>query len=431
MSLLLDALRRAEQAKEAGGAVPADSPELEVLSFESPVAPPADEAPPPPPLITRDRLPDISQSLDILADDFVPPLRLTKEKRLEPTPRGGTPPEEAAAMQAQSAARRLFEVKEKRAASVSPFYIALGMLGVLAVAGAAYIWYQLQPQTPQASMTRASTPPSTSAVSITESPRAHATMDATEVDTIVPPLMSPSAARQTRSEKAIAPVEAITEAPAPKPARPELPAREVAKTPYASGPNFSKSITVGPSLTEQAYAAFERGDYPQARETYEAALSQDSRNRDALLGLASLDARSGRYESAEARYLKALEADPRDAHAQAGLIALRGQTDPMASESRLKNLLASQPEAGVLNFALGNQYAARNQWSEAQQAYFKAYVTEPNNADYAFNLAVALDHLRQPKVAVDYYQKALALSAIRAGAFNRMQVEDRLHELTR
>jgi hypothetical protein len=39
--------------------------------------------------------------------------------------------------------------------------------------------------------------------------------------------------------------------------------------------------------------------------------------------------------------------------------------------------------------------------------------------------------LRQPKVAVDYYQKALALSAIRAGAFNRMQVEARLHELTR
>ena len=87
------------------------------------------------------------------------------------------------------------------------------------------------------------------------------------------------------------------------------------------------------------------------------------------------------------------------------LIALRaGRVDPVAAESRVKVMLADNPGAHVLNFTLGNQFAQQGRWAEAQQEYFKAFTAEPDNPDFAYNLAVSLDHLRQPKLALEYYQ---------------------------
>ena len=150
-----------------------------------------------------------------------------------------------------------------------------------------------------------------------------------------------------------------------------------------------------------------------------------------MLGLAAIDVRSGQLDSAESRYLKLLEMDPRDTHAVASLIALRGPLDPVAAESRLKTLIANQPEAAHLHFSLGNQYAQQSRWTEAQGAYFKAYSVDPENADYAFNLAVSLDHLRQRKLALEFYQRALALVDKRAASFPPAQARLRVQELSR
>jgi tetratricopeptide (TPR) repeat protein len=184
-------------------------------------------------------------------------------------------------------------------------------------------------------------------------------------------------------------------------------------------------------LVENAWEALQAGDLPRAREGYERALRANPRDRDALLGLATIDAKNQDFERAEARYLRVLELDPRDPYAQAGLVALRGQTDPIQSESRIKNMLAQQPDAAFLNFPLGNQYAAQGRWPEAQAAYFKAFAADPENADYAYNLAVSLDHLGQQKLALEYYRRALALAGNRAVGFNSAQVEARIRELTR
>jgi tetratricopeptide (TPR) repeat protein len=180
---------------------------------------------------------------------------------------------------------------------------------------------------------------------------------------------------------------------------------------------------------ERAYDAYQRGDLAAARQDYHEALKLDPKNRDALLGLATIAARNGEFNEAEARYLRLLEADPRDSHAMAGLIALRGQADPMQSESRLKGMIANQPEAGYLHFALGNQMAAQARWAEAQESYFKAVGSDPDSPDYAYNLAVSLDHLRQTKPALEYYQKALALGGTRPSTFDRNRAAARIREL--
>ena len=158
-------------------------------------------------------------------------------------------------------------------------------------------------------------------------------------------------------------------------------------------------------------------------------LKSEPKNTDALHGLAAISLRQGQPEAAEDFYFRILEADPKDSAAQAGLIGLRGQVDPTQSESRLKNLLAGQPESPSLNFALGNLYAQQGRWNDAQQSYFRAYSADSENPDYQFNLAVSLEQLRQPKLALQYYQGALAAATQRPAAFDRNQVAGRVSEL--
>ena len=189
-------------------------------------------------------------------------------------------------------------------------------------------------------------------------------------------------------------------------------------------------MSVDPSV-EQGYQAFQKNDLAAARDSYQKALARDPNNRDALLGLAAIDVRSGQLEAAEARYLKVLETDPRDGQATAALVSLRGRLDPVASESRLKTLIANQPNTAQLHFALGNQYAQQSRWAEAQAAYFKAYSIDPENADYVFNLAVSLDQLRQKKTALEYYQRALALVGNRPATFDSAQARVRVQELSK
>ena len=183
---------------------------------------------------------------------------------------------------------------------------------------------------------------------------------------------------------------------------------------------------------DAAYTAYQAGDFRAARSEYERALSADPYSRDALLGLAAVEMRAQNYAAAEALYQRLLRSDPRDPHAQAGLMSLRGQSsDPVAGESRVKSMLANDPESGVLNFSLANLYAQQGRWHEAQQAYFKAYTADPENPDFAYNLAVSLDYLRQPKLALEYYRRALAGAERRGAAFDLAAAKTRVQELSR
>ena len=168
-----------------------------------------------------------------------------------------------------------------------------------------------------------------------------------------------------------------------------------------------------------------------AHSEYRLVLRSNPDSRDALLGLAAVETQARRYEAAESYYARLLELDPRDAHAQAGLIGLRGQVDPMAAESRLKNMIAAQPEASFLHFTLGNQYAAQGRWTDAQQAYFQAYTSDPENADFAYNLAISLDRMHQTKPALEYYRRTLALAERRPVLFDKAQVSKRVLQLER
>jgi tetratricopeptide (TPR) repeat protein len=227
---------------------------------------------------------------------------------------------------------------------------------------------------------------------------------------------------RTMRSQATAPRRAPASADEPVPAA-SMPEDQVSNAPVESG-----RASVAPGIAE-AYQAIERGDLNRAESLYRGVLQADAQNVDAVLGLATIAARRGNAQQAIGFYEQALRLEPRNSAAQAGLIDIIGQADPQLSETRLKQLIAREPSA-FLYFSLGNLYARDGAWPAAQAAYFQAYNLQPDNPDYAYNLAIGLEHLEQPKLALTYYRKALDLSFKKGHAnFDQNRVIERVGQL--
>ena len=399
MSLLLDALKKAEEAKRQATASAANAGNE--LSLE----PVAEQSPAP---LATSALPDLaahfdSVDADLAAVSTTPPLR--KPAPTEPKRPAASPASELNAE--RDAVRNVFSAKRTPPPNRNLLWLALAGVGLAALGVGGWFWWQLNSI---GSGSLAARPPA----AIAPAPQS-----------LTPPLpaVSPVAAAAPAPE-AVAPL------PAPE-YRPERPARAAAPLEPESPVRISRGeLRVNPNLAK-AYERFQADDLENAGKSYEQVLSNDPRNTDALLGMAAIAQRTGQLNAAEHWYIRALEADPKNSNAQAGLVNLRGQADPAGAESRLKGMLAAQPESATLNFALGNLYAKQRRWPDAQLAYFNAHTADPANPDYLFNLAASLDNMHMPKLALEYYQAALNASSRSRAGFDPAQVKARIIELQR
>lgn len=217
------------------------------------------------------------------------------------------------------------------------------------------------------------------------------------------------------------------EAPASKPRL--APANAVSGGERVTITSSAAGTALNPVLV-RAYQAYQGGRLDEAETQYQQALKSEPRSRDALLGLAAIAVQQGKLDLAARHYYQLLQIDPHSSVAQAGLINLGGMTDPRGAEVRLKALLATQSSAFVY-FTLGNLYADQSRWPEAEQAYFQAQQIESDNPDYVFNLAVSLEQLYQPKLALPHYQRAQQLLALKGHAnFNAAQLAARIAQLS-
>ncbi len=448
MSLLLEALKKAELAKQvtspAGDEAPFDAIQIEPrpLGEHEPEHPPSRGAE-----LTRPRdapFEDAAHAAPTPEPSQSESGPVSAPSRDEPEERPFAEPEpartDASAAEARDAARQVFEAKEIEYNPKRNFYIVIGVLVVAGAGYAGYVWWQLQPKygypKPVAENAAASPAPV---------PQAAQAVPAPAAVPLPPPLVPPAPDSKPAQAAVAAPAagpagagETVFKrrAPTAPPASVQAgraPAQGSPRAPREAGTSIAvtpPTLTVDPVI-EGAYDAYQRGDLAGARAGYQQGLRRDPFNRDALLGLAAIDLRTRNFDTAEARYLRLLELDPRDVSAQAGLMSLRGQLDPVQSESRLKTLIAANPDSPYLYFALGNQYAQQARWPDAQAAYFKAYTADPENADFAFNVAVSLDQMRKAKLALEYYQRAISLSADRPAGFDRAQAAARVRQLER
>jgi len=258
------------------------------------------------------------------------------------------------------------------------------------------------------------------------------------------PLVAPPSATSPAPARAPAPPAQATPAPTtnavsptPTPAVKPARARRAAAARPAAKPVSSEGIA--PSATSQvipvsrtlvsAHQALEKGQLDDAERMYRQSLVSDPRSIDAMLGLATTLTQQNKADAATQSYLRVLEQDPRNAFAQAGLLNITGRIDPAAAEERLKQLIAREP-SGFLHFSLGNLYAEQGRWAGAQAAYFQAHNLAPDNPDYAFNLAIGLEHVSQPKIALNYYRRAVSLAQARGHAqFDSGKVQARIRSI--
>jgi tetratricopeptide (TPR) repeat protein len=399
MSLLIDALRKAEADRQrAAGVESATPPEVsEALSLE-PIDLETAELPPAAPR------PAVNE----------PPRGQRPQRPASTAPRPGTAPVGNAA--GAAAARNMFASKRPQRPPISLTTWALGIGLCIAAVGSTYVWYEIQPRGIQMgpAIARPGTlqPEPSASVPQAQDPTPIATAQA-----------APQAAEPRETEPA----------PEPRP-RPHRPTGANAEPASDDAPvvrrGAVKSANPAANEIDAGYAAYERGDLDAAREHYLVALRSDSRAADALNGLGAVALQGGRPEDAERWFRQALNNNPADPVAQAGLVSLGRESDPVATESRLKGAIARDPDVAASHFSLGTLEAQSGRWADAQQSFFRAYSLEPDNPDYRFNLAVALDHLNQSSLAAQYYGLALTAAAQRPAHFDRDAASRRLKALT-
>lgn len=326
---------------------------------------------------------------------------------------------------ARSAGQNLFAAKSppSPAGHTLPnrnLLLALGGTVLLLAIGAGYFWYldSASNTAPLRPVSASPAAPLVQAAQPSTQPAAASESAAAPQSTLVPGIAAPSAASTNRETPPIDPV-SVADAPAEmQQARGSKPVRIEQR---------STEPLVDPLLND-AYLAYRNGQLDEAQQLYLSLFRKDAGNMDALLGLAAIAQQRGENRMAAQYYARVLALDPRNALAHAGMSAL---TTDENNESRLKTLLREQGNSAALHFALGNLYAEQSRWGEAQQAYFNAYTLEPGNAEFAFNLAVSLDHLGQGKLAAQHYQRALQLDPSQRAGFDHAQISQRVQELSR
>ena len=334
-----------------------------------------------------------------------------------------------------------------------PLFVFSVVAGLVAVSYGGYVYLQLTnpalfvkqaPRPPQITTTAipspnttaaATTPPSLASLDapgtepLPVSPPQSATGASVSATATTPPgtatalpresaASAKTTAANTSASAASTPTTAV-----PLPVASDAPRDNIKVTAGAGGP------VLNPLLTE-AYAALNTGNLDASQRLYNQVLRSEPANIDALLGLAAIATQQGNNEEATRRYLKILELDPRHALAQAALVGMLGRADPQSAETRVKQLIAREPAAAYLHFALGITYVDQKRWPDAQQSFFQAHQLQPDNPDYAFNLAVALEHIGQPKTALNFYRRALQLAAVKGQInFSTVTAEERIGKL--
>lgn len=434
MSLLMDALRKAEQQKQQSATSVSDatgaagsSLGLEPLPEPGTSSKSTSETAARLEEINR-RLPELPRRLEELDDQFFtadPALKrsiraLTDTKIRETGP--NLPPLNGNSGPAREAAQNVFAAKQPAQTIGHGFAITVSIATLIAIAAiGGYFYWQMQPKGglvagPAMSLDQAPAP-----VQPASAPADHAlpTISAIDQPTVKDTARPAAAVAATRKEADTTTLRSPAAIP-PQPRLTEHPDTVIRLNAQSRKPDDSM---------ETAHAAFSRGETELARAIWMKTLQADARNINALHGLSAIALQEGKPAQAAVLYRRVLETDPKDAVAHAGLLSISAPADARQAESRLKGLLVEQPNSPHLHFALGNLYLNDARWSEAQQAFFKAHVADPANPDYLYNLAVSLDHLHQNNLAAQHYARALVAAQSQAAAFDPAQVEERLRSL--
>src|SRR6185437_413091 len=220
-------------------------------------------------------------------------------------------------------------------------WAAAGVIALVAIAVGIYFWHSVNALAPHRQPLAAPRPaPIAPAPVASPQPGAAPADAATKASGAErkPPAESglPAAASHGEAKRESTPVEDLLKQPQPAVAPPVQLARDTGEP----KPRVAPAVDAG-------YRALLAGDLAAARRHYAAAVEADSTSVDAQLGLATVEARTGNVAGAARAYRRALELDPRNATALAGLAALAENAPPEALENDLSGEIAQHPDSAA------------------------------------------------------------------------------------
>ena len=441
MSLLLDALKRAEQEKLArqgdSGNSHASSPAAESTHPSS---------------ASAERAAERAAALE-LQPIGTPAAAAAPHASANATAAAAR---NEAAVQGAQAAFQAKVAREDAKGSRGMLWASIGAIAIVVMAAGTYVFYSIQALAPKSVATPRPRPapiPPPASGSIPDVPSAAAAASGSiappraqvatssspqsaapnPVGPFVPAApLSPTRAAPASPAPAALAVEDRHRAPATAPSQDALARGLLNQPPAATAPvtlNRTVDVPKVPRDVASGYEALQSGNLDAARKSYAAAIAADSANVDAHLGLATVHARMGNRVGASQHYRRAAELDAQNPTALAGLASLADYSRPEALETQLQAEITRYPQSSALHFALGNLYASQARWREAQGSFFEAHRLDPGNGDIQFNLAVSLDHLGQRRLAGEFYARAIDAARNQSTQYDPAAIARRIAEM--
>lgn len=251
-----------------------------------------------------------------------------------------------------------------------------------------------------------------------------------ETQTTIGPTVSapPENPNQQAPDETISAVNALLASPVQTSSEPEVTARRTAVF------NIQNVQQVPGSEDALAFARanMQEGEWEAAKSELEALLRAQPSSVRALEYLARVHIEMGNFSQAENVYARILQLDPRNSVAQAGLIRV-SQTDSLGYEATLQALQDSYPDKAFIPYMLGNHFAGQNRWSEAAGTYRQAVSLAESfgeiPAQYVYNLAISLEHLRRNDEALAQYRRAANLTAQGSNNIDTALLNSRIERL--
>jgi Flp pilus assembly protein TadD len=157
----------------------------------------------------------------------------------------------------------------------------------------------------------------------------------------------------------------------------------------------------------RATELFGRGAWVQAAEAYDAALSDDADDLEALIGLGASFLAQAQYDGAEREFRKAMKLAPNspDVHFQLGLTLFRRGVYAAAA-LQLRRAIELDAEMAAAHVLLGEALNHTGESEGAIEALEHAIMLQPGNGKAFYALGIAYDRKGQHERAAEMYRRS-------------------------
>lgn len=161
-------------------------------------------------------------------------------------------------------------------------------------------------------------------------------------------------------------------------------------------------------FNEDGVSLFGRGDYRNARDSFDAALTLKPRDAGLLYNLGQCHDRLGEHVRAEQYYTQCLQVDPRHTEARQAYAALQYRLGRSTEADRMiEDWLGQEPSYADAHALVGWKLRQQRAYPEAQEQLQRALVMDPGNRLALTELAILYEQTNMPERALVLYERVL------------------------